>query len=316
MKKQVAGLAAALCLVAGGAQAQERISFVVPFSPGGPTDQVTRLIANELMKSTGKTYIVENKPGAAGIIAAQYVAQGPADGSVYMVGSPASLVINKGLYKKLPYDPETDFVPVSGLTRSPLVLVANENVKANTASAFVQDVKGGNEPAKMGSPGSGTIPHLAGSYFSNQVGIELLHVPYKGIAPAIAGLMAGDIDIVFDTLSTSMANIQAGKIKALGVASSKRYDVIGDVPTLAEQGHPVEASSWFGLVAPAATPDNIVQAMNADINKIIDAPDFKQRLLEMGSEPLTGSPAEFARFIQQERERWLPEVSRLELSAD
>jgi len=316
MNKLLTGILATLFLAVGGAQAQERISLVVPFSAGGPTDQTTRLIANELMNATGKTYVVENKPGAAGIIAAQYVAQAPADGSVYMVGSPGSLVINTGLYKKLPYDPVADFVPVSGMTRSPLVLVTNVQVPAENVKALVSDIKEGKQSANVGTPGNGTIPHLAGSYFAHQAGIEVLNVPFKGIAPAITSLMSGDIDIVFDTLSTSLANIQAGKVKALGIAATQRSDGLPDVPTLKEQGYDVEASSWFGLVAPANTPKQIVEEMNVTVNRIITSPEFKQRLLEMGSEPLAGSADDFARFVESERDRWLPEVTRLNLSAD
>lgn len=314
--KILSAVVATLLVAAGGAQAQERISLVVPFSAGGPADQTTRLIANELMKVTEKTYIVENKPGAAGIIAAQYVAQAPADGSVYMVGSPGSLVINAGLYKNLPYDPETDFVPVSGMTRSPLVLVTNVQVPAKDAKTLVADIKQGRQSANVGTPGNGTIPHLAGSYFANQADIEVLHVPFKGIAPAITSLMSGDIDIVFDTLSTSLGNIQAGKVKALGVAAAQRHDSLPDVPTLTEEGYELEASSWFGLVAPAGTPKHAVEEMNAAVNRIITSPEFKQRLLSMGSEPLEGSAEDFARFVASERARWLPEVTRLNLSAD
>lgn len=303
-------------MASGAAGAQETINLIVPFSAGGPTDQITRLIGNELAKLTGKTFIVENKPGAAGIIAAQYVARAKPDGTVYMIGSPASLVINKGLYKNLPYDPEKDFVPVSGLTRSPLILIVNTKVPADNVKELVAFAKSSGQELRMASPGSGTIPHLAGSYFANEAGIKILHVPFKGIPPALMSVMAGQTDIIFDTLSTSIENVKAGKIKAVGIASDHRFSVLPNTPTLDEQGYNLEASSWFGLMAPAKTPKNIVDGMNQDINKVLTSPEFKQKLLDMGSEALLGNANEFAAFITKERQRWLPEVSRLKLSAD
>jgi len=316
MLKSIVSTLAAIGLSLGTVQAQERINLVVPFSAGGPTDQITRLLAEGLANATGKIYVVDNKPGAAGIVAAQYVARAPADGSVYMVGSPGSLVINKGLYKKLPYDPEKDFVPVAGMTKSPLVLVTNNKTAANNVKEYVEQASQSHKSVPMGTPGSGTIPHLAGAYLSNQLGIEVLHVPYKGVAPAIVGLMAGDIDLVFDTLSTSMENIRAGQLKALGIASKERNATLNTIPTLAEQGYPMEASSWFGLMAPANTPTDVVQKMNAAVNQVINSEEFKQRLTSIGSEPLAGTPEDFAKFIESERERWLPEIARLNLSAD
>ena len=168
----------------------------------------------------------------------------------------------------------------------------------------------------MGTPGSGTIPHIAGSYFASLAGIEVLDVPFKGVAPAIVSLMSGDIDVVFDTLSTSGANIAAGKLKVLGIASDSRFSLLSGVPTLREQGFDVQASSWFGLVAPARTPQVTIEKMNKAINQILADPAFARKLLDGGSEPMPGSAAQFAAFIQGERNRWLPVVRRLNLSAD
>lgn len=308
---------AAIALCSGAACAQDQISLVVPFAAGGPTDQITRLIAGDLTRLTGANVIVDNKPGAAGIVAAQYVANARPDGSVYMVGSPSSLVLNQGLYKKLPYDPQHDFVPVAGLTRSPLVLVANDKRPYDNAAELVRLTRENPaNPLKMGTPGSGTIPHIAGSYFANLVGIEILDVPFKGVAPAIVSLMSGDIDVVFDTLSTSTANIAAGKLKVLGIASESRFALLPNVPTLREQGFDLQASSWFGLVAPARTPQATVDKMNQAINRILADPAFAKKLLDGGSEAMPGSATQFAAFIESERNRWLPVVRRLNLSAD
>ena len=308
---------AAIALCSGAACAQDQISLVVPFAAGGPTDQITRLIAGDLTRLTGANVIVDNKPGAAGIVAAQYVANARPDGSVYMVGSPSSLVLNQGLYKKLPYDPQHDFVPVAGLTRSPLVLVANDKRPYDNAAELVRLTRENPaNPLKMGTPGSGTIPHIAGSYFANLVGIDILDVPFKGVAPAIVSLMSGDIDVVFDTLSTSTANIAAGKLKVLGIASESRFALLPNVPTLREQGFDLQASSWFGLVAPARTPQATVDKMNQAINRILADPAFAKKLLDGGSEAMPGSATQFAAFIESERNRWLPVVRRLNLSAD
>jgi len=309
-------IGACLGLTSQLAVAQNTVNLVVPFSPGGPTDQTTRLIGNELARLTGKTVVVENKPGAGGIIAAQYVAHAKPDGSVYMIGSPSSLVLNPGLYKNLPYDPEKDFVPVAGLTRSPLVLIVNNEVPADNVKEMIAFAKTQKDGLVMGSPGNGTIPHIAGSYFAQRAGIELLHVPYKGISPAVVALMSGEIQLLFDTLSTSTANIEAKKVKALGIASAYRFSGMPDLPTLDEQGYPLEASSWFGLVAPAGTPDDIVKAMNRDINAVLEQEEFRKKLVNMGSEPMLGDAADFARFIEKERKQWLPEIKRLNLTVD
>lgn len=317
INKLLASGFAALLLGCGSVHAQEQISLVVPFAAGGPTDQITRLIAADLTRLTGANVIVENKPGAAGIVAAQFVANAKPDGSVYMVGSPSSLVLNQGLYKKLPYDPERDFVPVAGLTRSPLVLVANDKRPYDNAAELVRSARQNmSNPVKMGTPGSGTIPHIAGSYFASLAGIQMLDVPFKGVAPAIVSLMSGDIDVVFDTLSTSTANIASGKLKVLGIASEARFSLLPNVPTLREQGYDVLASSWFGLVAPARTPQATIDRVNQAINQILADPVFSKKLLDSGSEPMPGTAVQFAAFIQGERDRWLPEVRRLNLSAD
>jgi len=298
------------------AKAQETTRLIVPFAPGGPTDQITRLIASELTKLTGKPAIVENKPGAGGTIAAQYVAKAKPDGSVYLVGSPSVLVINQGLQKTLPYDPQKDFVPVSGMTRSPLIVIVKGDSALESVQQLVARAKTLKNLMPMGSAGNGTIPHLAGTYFNQQAGISALHVPFNGVAPALLSLLSGDTIYMFDTLSTSIENIKAGKVKGLGIASYKRFSGLPEIATLAEQGYAVQASSWFGLVAPAKTPQATVVAMNQAINSILTAVDFSNKMAAMGIETMPGSVDQFAAFIEAERARWLPEVARLNLSAE
>ena len=297
-------------------KAQETTRLIVPFAPGGPTDQITRLIASELTKLTGKPAIVENKPGAGGTIAAQYVVKAKPDGSVYLVGSPSVLVINQGLQKTLPYDPEKDFVPVSGMTRSPLIFIVKGDSALENIQQLVTRAKTLKNLMPMGSAGNGTIPHLAGTYFNQQAGISALHVPFNGVAPALLSLLSGDTIYMFDTLSTSIENIKAGKVKGLGIASDKRFSGLPEIATLAEQGYAVQASSWFGLVAPAKTPQATVVAMNQAINSILTAADFSNKMAAMGIETMPGSVDQFTAFIEAERARWLPEVTRLNLSAE
>ena len=298
------------------ATAQETSRLVVPFAAGGPTDQITRLIAIELSKLTGKAVVVENKAGAGGIIAAQYVAQAKPDGSVYMVGGPSVLVINQGLQKKLPYNPEKDFTPVSGMALSPLILIVRGDAPFNDIKQLAAQANTLKNLMPMGSSGNGTIPHLAGTYFNQKAGINALHVPFSGVAPALVSLFSGDIVYMFDTLSTSVENIKAGKVKALGIASAKRFSGLPEVATLDEQGFMVQASSWFGLVAPAKTPPEIVNPMNQAINTILVSPDFSNKMSALGIETMPGTVEQFTQFIANERARWLPEVARLNLSVD
>ena len=302
--------------LSSGAQAQETTRLIVPFAPGGPTDQITRLIAAELTKLTGKTTVVENKPGAGGIIAAQYVAQAKPDGTVYLVGSPSVLVINQGLQKKLPYDPERDFAPVSGMTRSPLILIVKADSPMNDAKQLATRANTLRNLMPMASAGNGTIPHLAGVYFNQKAGMSALHVPFNGVAPALVSVLSGDTVYMFDTLSTSIENIKAGKVKELGIASSTRFSDLPNVATLQEQGFSMQASSWFGLVAPIKTSNTTVLAMNQAINTILTSSEFSNKMIAMGIETMPGNVEQFTNFIAEERARWLPEVLRLNLSTD
>ncbi|MGB6105306.1 MAG: tripartite tricarboxylate transporter substrate binding protein [Pusillimonas sp.] len=312
---------AALCLfgILGGAAYadQSPIRLIVPFDAGGPTDQNARLIAAEISKVIERTVIVENKPGAAGIVGAQYVAKAPADGTVYLIGSNASLAINKGLYKTLPYDPQKDFAPVGGISFSPLVLAVNKDIHAKTVEDFVVEAKARKEPLTMGSSGSGSIPHIAGSYIADALGVSVLHIPFKGTAPAVVALMSGTIDIIFDTLPTSLQNIKAGQYNGLGITSDQRFPLLPDVPTFKEQGYDnMTASAWFGLVAPAKTPPAVIAEMNKALNIALGTDVVKEKFLNMGAQPMLGSPAEFTQFVQEETDKWVPQVKRLGLTVN
>lgn len=236
-------------LAAAPASAQDApVRFIVPYPPGGAADQIARLVAQEMSKGGGATIIVENKPGAAGMIAADYVARAKPDGKTFFVGSNAPLVVNQALYAKMTYDPSKDFVPVSGMAKSPLLLVVRHDLPARDVKALI--ALGKQSPGKltMGSAGTGNITYLAGEYAVSKLGFQVTHVPYQGSAPAIVGLMGSSTDMMFDALPSSMTQAQSGKIRPFAVLDDKRFAGLPDVPTAAELGYPgIDASAWFGL---------------------------------------------------------------------
>jgi tripartite-type tricarboxylate transporter receptor subunit TctC len=320
MRILTAAACAALALAAIGAapaRAQEApVRFVVPYPPGGAADQIARLVAQELAKNGGATIIVDNKPGAAGMIAADHVARAKPDGKTFFVGSNAPLVVNQALYAKMTYDPAKDFVPVSGMAKSPLLLVVRQDLPAKDVKALI--ALGKQSPGKltMGSAGTGNITYLAGEYAVSKLGFQVTHVPYQGSAPAIVGLMGSSTDMMFDALPSSMAQAQAGKIRPFAVLDDKRFAGLPDVPTAAELGYPgIDASAWFGLVAPAGTPPAVVERMNQGVNKALAQPELQRKLTSIGAVPMPGDASVFAAFVQAERDRWLPVARDLGLKA-
>ncbi|KGD88282.1 ABC transporter substrate-binding protein [Achromobacter sp. RTa] len=320
MRIPTAAACAALALAAiaaAPARAQDApVRFVVPYPPGGAADQITRLVAQELAKDGGAAIIVDNKPGAAGMIAADHVARAKPDGKTFFVGSNAPLVVNQALYAKMTYDPAKDFVPVSGMAKSPLLLVVRQDLPAKDVKALI--ALGKQSPGKltMGSAGTGNITYLAGEYAVSKLGFQVTHVPYQGSAPAIVGLMGSSTDMMFDALPSSMAQAQAGKIRPFAVLDDKRFAGLPDVPTAAELGYPgIDASAWFGLVAPAGTPSAVVQRMNQSVNKALAQPELQRKLTSIGAVPMPGDAKVFAAFVQAERDRWLPVARDLGLKA-
>ncbi len=292
------------------------VRFVVPYPPGGAADQIARLVAQAIGKDGDAPIIVENKPGAAGMIAADHVARAKPDGKTYFVGSNAPLVVNQALYAKMNYDPAKDFVPVSGMAKSPLLLVVRPDLPTQDVKALI--ALGKQEPGKltMGSAGTGNITYLAGEYAVSKLGFQVTHVPYQGSSPAIVGLMGSSTDLMFDALPSSMTQAQAGKIRPLAVLDDQRFAGLPDVPTAAELGYPgIEASAWFGLVAPAGTPPAVVERMNRSVNQVLAQPELKKKLTTIGAVAMPGDPAVFAAFVQAERDRWLPVARDLGLKA-
>jgi tripartite-type tricarboxylate transporter receptor subunit TctC len=303
---------------AGPALAQKTpIKFVVPYPAGGAADQITRLVAHETSLVLGTPIIIDNKAGAAGMIAGEIVARAEPDGKTFFVGSNAPLVINQAIYAKMPYDPEKSFIPVSGMGKSPLLLVTRSNLGVKDVAGLI--AMGKKEPGKltMGSASSGNITHLAGESASSIMGFKVTHVPFPGSAPAITSMMGGNVDIMFDALPSSMQQAKAGKIVPLAILDFNRFAQLPDVPTLKEVGFGnTEASAWFGVVAPAKTPAAAITELNKAINEALKKPELVEKLRNIGAVPMPGSPEVFARFIADERAKWIPLAKSLGVKAD
>jgi tripartite-type tricarboxylate transporter receptor subunit TctC len=280
------------------------VRLIVPFPPGGPTDISGRTIAERLQQRLGQPVIVENRPGAGSIIGTDVVAKSQPDGYTLLLGS-NSIALQPLLQAKLPYDPQKDLTPVILVVRIPNVLVVHPSVPANTVAEFIALAKARPGTLNYASVGNATGPHLFAELFRNLTGASIVHVPYKGTAPAVNDLLGGQVQALFDSLATALPNIRAGKLRALGVTSLQRSKAAPDIPTLAESGAPgYEATGWFGVLVPAGTAPEIVTRLNGEIGAILKAPDVEERFLKFGAEASGGSPADFARFIRSEQDKW------------
>ncbi len=279
------------------------VKIVVAFTPGGVHDTVTRLIAPALTQSLGQPIVIENRGGAGGNIAADSVAKSAPDGYTFLVASEA-MASNPALYPKLSYDPFKDLLPVAKLAEYPLALVASAEFPANNVAELVAAARAKPGTITFASAGVGTAGHLAGEQFDQLAGIDMVHVPYKGGAPAVIDLVAGRVKVMFLSVQLSAPQVKAGRLKALAIAGHARAPQLPDVPTTAEQGYPqFEAQLFSGLFAPAGTPAEIVQRVNAEAVKAIRAPEMQARLAEIGAVPAPSSPDEFARILRREGDR-------------
>ncbi|WP_427912629.1 Bug family tripartite tricarboxylate transporter substrate binding protein [Ramlibacter sp. MMS24-I3-19] len=300
---------AALCLTAAGAFAQawptRPVTLVVPFPPGGGTDTGARILAEQLGKKWGQPVVIENKGGAAGQIGADIVAKARPDGYTLLMGNIGTQAINPVLYAKLPYDADKAFAPVSLVAELPLAMMVNPAVPAKNVKEFVALAKA--EPGKLSysSSGAGGGPHLAAEMFKDATQTFIVHVPYRGGGPAIADLLAGHVQLSFMTVFEASGQVKAGKLRALAVTSDKRVSALPDVPTLAESGLPgFNSISWIGILAPAATPKDLVEKIAADIRETVARDDVKDKLVQLGAVPLTNSPSQFAAMIDKDRKRY------------
>lgn len=293
------------------------VTLVVPFPPGGGTDTGARIVAQRLGMRWGQPVVIDNKGGASGQLGADFVAKAKPDGYTLLMGNIGTQAINPILYKKLPYDPDKAFAPISLVAELPLAMMVNPGVPAKTAQEFI--TLANSQPGRLNysSSGGGGAPHLAAEMFKEATGTFILHVPYRGGGPAVADLLAGNVQLSFMTVLEAIGHIKAGKLRALAVTSSQRVSALPDVPTLAESAVPAFNSiSWIGLLAPAGTPPAVVDQIAADLREVINTPEVKSRLVDLGGVPRSTSPAEFSRLIDDDRKRYTTIIKNRGITLD
>ncbi len=281
------------------------IRVVVPFPPGGATDIVGRLVAKYLSEALRQPAVVDNRPGAGAAIGADIVAKSAPDGYTLLIGSPSSLTINQSLYDSLPYKPGRDFVPVSVVANTPGVLAVNPKVPVKSVQELIALAK--SKPGKMtyASSGNGNFQHLVAELFKGKTGIDVVHVPYKGSAPALADAVSGQVDMIFDVVPSAAPLISSGRLRGLAVTTAGRSELLPDTPTLDEVGvKGFDASSWYALVAPTGTPGPILARLSEEVAKMVRTPEMKAELLKLGASPIGSTPAQAKAFIDSEASRW------------
>ena len=294
------------------------IRLLVPFAPGGSSDIVSRSFAGEMSKILGQTVVVESKPGGAGNIAMQEAKTSAPDGYTIILGHVGTLAVNPAMFEKLPYDPVKDFVPITLLAKVPSMLVVHsEKVKAKNLKELVEFAKKNPDALNYGSAGNGSSGHLAMAYLALTAGFTATHVPYKGTGPMMTDLLAGRLDATFTGAPPLMAHVKAGTLRPIAVGTAKRSPAIADVPTVAEQGYAgFETSQWYGLLAPAGTPDTVIQKLVQAAAQASKTPAVAERLAAEAAEPATNTPKEFAEFIKLEAARWSDVVKKSKIKAD
>jgi len=300
--------ACAAVLFSGSAGAQDYpsrpVKIIVPFPAGGSNDIIARIVAQKLTERNGQTFLVENRGGAGGNIGAETVATAEPDGYTLLLTAPPPLTINGSLYKKLPFDPAKAFAPVALIASVPIVLVVNPSVPAKNVGELIALAKAKPGTLNFGSSGIGSTNHLAGELLKSVAGIDIVHVPYRGAAPAMNDLLAGQIPFMFDNMPAVLPQVQGKAINAIAVAGARRAEALPDVPVVAETIPGFEASSWFGLVAPAKTPQPALAKLGGELEAILKMADVKKRLAELGAEPGTVFGEAFGQFMTDETAKW------------
>jgi tripartite-type tricarboxylate transporter receptor subunit TctC len=308
----LAALACIGSLASGSAAATDYpthpVKWVVPYPPGGTTDVLARIVAQWLSEKMGQTFLIENKPGGGNNIGVELVVNAPADGYTMLLVNPAN-GINTTLYKNLPFDFIRDIAPVAGIVRAPNVMVVNAAFPAKNVAEFIARCKSMPGKINMASSGSGTSVHLSGELFKTMTGCNMLHVPYKGAGPALADLIAGQVDVIFDNLPSSIGHIKGGKLRALAVTSAEREPSLPAVPTVAETVPGYEATAWFGIGMPKGTPRDVIEKLNAEVNRALADPKMLERLAELGGKPIKGTPEDFGKVIAAETAKWAKVVT-------
>lgn len=304
-----------------GAHAQDfptkPITIVVPFSAGGTTDILARIVAHSLQAELKQPIVVDNRAGAAGNIGAQAVARAQPDGYTLLLGTVGTHAINAALYKKLGFDPVKDFAPLTRVANVPNLLVTNPEQPYKTVQELIAYAKANPGKVNFGSSGAGTSIHLSGELFKSMAGVDIQHVPYKGSAPALSDLLGNQIGIMFDNMPSSISHVRSGRLRPLAVTTAKRSPELPDVPTVAESGVPgYEATSWFGMFAPANTPAPVLARLHGALIKVLSDPAVVKRIGEQGAEPVTETPEQFAAFIAAESKKWGEVVKQSGASVD
>lgn len=280
------------------------VKIVVPYPPGGTNDIVVRLLAQKLGDSMGQPFVVENKPGASGNLGAEQVARAAPDGYTLLLVTTGHS-IHPSLYKNLRYNIKTDLTPVSELTRGPMLVMVTPSLPYKTVRDVIAAAKAKPGSINFGSAGNGSSTHLATELLSSMAGVKMTHIPYSGSAPAMADVMAGNAQLVMDLMFSALPQVNGGKLRAIAITGAKRSPLLPNVPTVAESGVPgFETLAWNGLMAPASTPKPIIDKLNAEIHKALDAPEMKERLRAQGFEPSPGTPEQFGALIRSEIDRW------------
>jgi tripartite-type tricarboxylate transporter receptor subunit TctC len=300
MKRTLAALLLLPCLAFAQAYPARPVRIIVPYPPGGATDVMARIVAQKLNEFWPQSAVVENKPGASGTVGSEIVAKSAADGYTLLLQG-TQHAINLSLYKQLPYDTLRDFAPVAYVASAPFLLVVHPSVPANSVAELIAYIKATPGGLNYGSSGVGGGAHLAGEIFKTVAGVQLTHIPYKGAAPAMADLLGGQIPMVFDPIPTSITQVRSGRIKALAITSAKRSALMPELPTVAESGLPgFDVVAWFGLYAPAATPKDIVTKLNADVNRVLQLPEVREKFAGLGAESMPMGTDQFALHLRAE----------------
>jgi len=317
MKKLTLSLIGASFLLAFGAAAHaaypdRTVTMVVPYPPGGTTDILARIVSNKLSTKLGQTFVVENKPGASGMIGTQQVARAKPDGYTIMMGTIGTHGTNAAVYKNVPYDTIKDFNPVVIVASTPNVMVANKEAPYNTIAEFLDYARKHPGEVNFGSTSMGGSPHMSGELLKAQAGIDIVNIPFQGGGPMLNAVIGGQIPVAFDNLPSSAGHIQSGNLKALGVTTPERWPSFKDVPTIAESGVPgYEVQAWFGILAPAGTPKDVVMKLNTTVSEIIkEDADIQKQLATMGAMHTPNTPDQFAKHIASEVQKWTDVVAK------
>jgi tripartite-type tricarboxylate transporter receptor subunit TctC len=302
-----AAAALAIAPVAAGAQSypSRTVRIVVPFPAGGPTDVVSRLVGQKLSERLGQSVVIDNRPGAGGVVGTDLVAKSAPDGYTLVMGTIGGLTVSQHLLRKMPYDTLRDLAPITQAVANTNFMVLHPSVPVKTVKEFIALARARPDALSYASSGNGTITHLSGELFKMMTGVAMTHVPYKGGAPALTALISGEVALSFENALVALPHIRAGKMRAIAVTGPKRTQALPQVPTMEEAGIAgYQATGWYGLLAPAATPKEIIERLHAETSQVLSMKDVEDKLAAMGSDAIGNTPAEFARFIRAESEKW------------